>query len=1253
MTVCLSIQVNTGDEFFKAVCNMKNSTRLCLDPSIDYEISRSPNESCVVSGNYSLVIESSDQNRFVNVTCINQTSEPVQTIGFAFVNMSVTISQVIFENCGTQLKSMNGGGFVNKSINPTGLFLASYHSAFLVLLNCTVNFTQVNITSYYGFAIVAVDLVSAQFTELGINSNLGVEVSIEVIGKSIGTGVLVVYTNSSAKNVPASVAFKNSTFYANYDYDGKNNTAFCFRPCFKRIHNAAGLTIFSYATLRKVSINISGSLFHRNFGTYASGVMIVLVNTNSTFITINKETRFESNMNLFDCPGGALGFYGSYEFQQVPSNGTVTPLIVTDTHFTDHNGITGDDLNFELFRHGTVYAMFEGTSTVSQYALEFTGVTFIKNYADWFASCLFVKVIQSFHSPVTILLKDLTVSDNQQTSFYSFSKTGLFVFVNVRRVYFAGSSSFCGNTGSVIRSYNSHIYLNNMLTFLDNKAESGAALNIINAHLNLQQGLKLILYDNTALRIGGAVYISNTAFEKFPQCALKFLANYSSITVIVKNNTASNGGNLVFAFPMYSCYHNNTFVNSTDFYLQKLQPLNTSLTGLDVSSAVNRLHLCSKHQLNVHYPGERIQIPLLAYDAAESPVYSQIHVSLKRLKGGDIVQPTSSHLQIIENYQVIKANNICSNISATISYFDQGAPNHSFVLFLSPVRSGSDVKKVLLNLSQCPFGFALENGRCECSPAVKRLHKSYSFISKCWINSRTIPKPAFMLNPWFGNYTKSNDTGSCGNRSHSNVKCVEFALSYSCPSEFCTSSLEHRWFYFDDTTNSFYLTNSSNRSNEHDYKALCRKNRDGVLCGKCVDGSSVVFGTGDCERCTDEWLWTILLYGLAGPVLIYFIYLLRLTVTAGTLNGIIFFAQTANVGVLEVMLYYQDYQPWLGKILYVFLSLLNLNLGFSLCFYKGMTEFVKTGLSMAFPLYLLLISFLLIIASRYSTRLSNKIAHSSVQVLVTVVHLSFSKLLLVTIDVFTPIHVYTDTYDTLVWYRSGEQPFGFHNTSLIVLMSISIIITSVFLIPYMVLLVGGKCLIRSSFGDKYFRSAYDSIHGPYRDTKKYWFVVRFLLLLLLYLIFACFRGYSVFLICIITLPLLITFTIFQVYLRPFKSKVLNLLDTAIMLDLVIIYMMAWGVIFDLRPMRVKRCMIVLSILLFFIFFLFVCVIVYHVALVTSCWEKVTTVWRIRTNDHTNFEKMVHSRNPHLSSDEANGSFYDSCGSYREPVARYL
>ena len=109
-----------------------------------------------------------------------------------------------------------------------------------------------------------------------------------------------------------------------------------------------------------------------------------------------------------------------------------------------------------------------------------------------------------------------------------------------------------------------------------------------------------------------------------------------------------------------------------------------------------------------------------------------------------------------------------------------------------------------------------------------------------------------------------------------------------------------------------------------------------------------------------------------------------------------------------------------------------------------MTDIGKTGLSLVFSIIIPSDNCcLLIILSCYSTWISNRISHSSIQVLVTVVHLSFSKLLLMhmIVDMFSYADVNTNTSSTplKVWYNDGTLIYGsYAHMTLMIITSIMV-----------------------------------------------------------------------------------------------------------------------------------------------------------------------------------------------------------------------
>ena len=65
-------------------------------------------------------------------------------------------------------------------------------------------------------------------------------------------------------------------------------------------------------------------------------------------------------------------------------------------------------------------------------------------------------------------------------------------------------------------------------------------------------------------------------------------------------------------------------------------------------------------------------------------------------------------------------------------------------------------------------------------------------------------------------------------------------------------------------------------------------NRTGILCSQCPHPLSMVLESSRCMKCTNLHILIAILSILAGIILVTLMYLLNLTVTDGTINGIIF-----------------------------------------------------------------------------------------------------------------------------------------------------------------------------------------------------------------------------------------------------------------------------------------------------------------------------------------------------------------------------
>lgn len=162
-------------------------------------------------------------------------------------------------------------------------------------------------------------------------------------------------------------------------------------------------------------------------------------------------------------------------------------------------------------------------------------------------------------------------------------------------------------------------------------------------------------------------------------------------------------------------------------------------------------------------------------------------------------------------------------------------------------------------LKPCPIGFTLQHDRnlCDCS-AVPLNHRI-----TCDIVHRTIGR----LSPtWIGYYDNSEHNGCAGG----------IIFHKHCPFDY------HKPYNLNITTTieTFYQ---------------CTSNRVGILCGACQPGLSLVLGSSKCFHCSYFHLLLFFVFAIAGLVLTLLLVACNLTVSEGTVNGLIFYANIVQI----------------------------------------------------------------------------------------------------------------------------------------------------------------------------------------------------------------------------------------------------------------------------------------------------------------------------------------------------------------------
>ena len=107
----------------------------------------------------------------------------------------------------------------------------------------------------------------------------------------------------------------------------------------------------------------------------------------------------------------------------------------------------------------------------------------------------------------------------------------------------------------------------------------------------------------------------------------------------------------------------------------------------------------------------------------------------------------------------------------------------------------------------------------------------------------------------------------------------------------------------------------------------CQFNRTGILCSQCQHPLSMVFASSRCMKCTNVHILITIIVVVAGIVLVVLLYVLNLTVTNGTINGIIFYANIVSINDSVFLVNDNVFKP-----LSIFISFVNLNSGTETCF---------------------------------------------------------------------------------------------------------------------------------------------------------------------------------------------------------------------------------------------------------------------------------------------------------------------------------
>ena len=640
---------------------------------------------------------------------------------------------------------------------------------------------------------------------------------------------------------------------------------------------------------------------------------------------------------------------------------------------------------------------------------------------------------------------------------------------------------------------------------VDNRAKLGGGMHLSeNAKIYFIESEHLvtgrIIFTRNTANYGGALYVkdnttsgachslSYSEYSPSTECFFQTLYTGQENTEYDKkswsfrfsNNTAKLSGSVLFGGLLDRCSlspfikHSKRDNNQLDDGLTYLAILSRITYFNSISSSPVRLCLCyngrpnCSHQHPTKYvkKGEPFHISLVAVDQVNNSVKSSIHCTVSSSKAG-----------LGEGQLSQKAYEKCTNL-----YFTVFSPNEeeTLIMYTEGPCKDAGLSRMSIPISflpcTCPIGFQpamkeISNCVCECHFEIQK------YALNCNYSTRSLTKTQGF---WIDYFNGSDDVNKSG-----------FIYYAFCPYDYCLS--------VDYTVN-------INFEIPHGADAQCAFNRSSTLCGSCPPTLSLSLGSSVCLPCSTQWpiqtVFITLGAVIAGVILVAFLLVLNLTVAIGTLNGLIFYA---NIIAANKRTYLPFQKP---NFCTVFIAWFNLEFGFDTCYFKGMDMYAKTWISLAFPVYIIILVVIVIVISERSTKFARLIGRGNpIATLATLILLAFTKFLQTIITIFSfAILEYPDNVKHTLWLPDASIKYLRGKHIPLFLVSVGIV---TFGLLYICLLLSWQWLLRapnypvfSWTRNTRIQSFMDAHLAPHTNQCRFWTGILLLARVVLYLLSA-------------------------------------------------------------------------------------------------------------------------------------------------------
>ena len=1007
-------------------------------------------------------------------------------LGLVFLNVTgLTLQGITILGCG-----MNGSNSVviNSAISAlVDLFIQLPEGAnvAVVIASCTnVVADHVTIVNTTGLGLAGVNVAGvSNFTNCIFSFNMPQQCFIfdpysdQSRDHMIGGGATFLYMDyiNRNNNDPVTLNIENNTFsFSSYcgleTYMEINQYFETFRNFSYTMGASGGLSLGLAQQKYSVSIDIQGSHFENNTATFGSAVSIYWyaglqdTHINFTDCTFTKNGLLDYEQTLqgstaYLTGGGVLILKDLIVPQQYqvnrPSANYSNTVVFLRSQFLYNSGYLGSGVLIS-----SLYSVLPNSfDTILFDSCHFEGNSAMTGPALYIAE----NKASGLQSGLVVRIQNCTFVNNSvdQSPFSS----GAYAVVQVMQMNITiNGSSFLSNTGTAVGGIHSLIILEGEVDFENNTALAGGSLNLISETLLLIRQDSVITFNsNFAIISGGAIYVDYYYSQRNVGYAYDCFLHFETINA--------------FCTLTYQCT-DLTVANISLKFSNNKSRLGGMLYGSTLDSCPWAANL--KKQLNQN--GSTLQLMYengVIFHLDQSPNTSAVlSTPVRTLDLAVVVNMSSPSFMPGQEifFSIFTADQLNQSVTAAVIAQGVSATAGDSEYWLTSTNYGTNIygqqnttrnitlyslgtyvqsKSTSVALGECSFGFEYNStsGNCQCSAAT---------LSSGVTCDEDLKAFNVRYGQWFG-------PGPV------NVGVV----LHSCLLDYCQPQI----FGHDIMVEPQAIDNQ------------CTNNRGGLLCGGCQKGYSAVLGTNRCLKCDNNSLALIIYFAAAGIGIITIISFLHITFSEGYIGGALFYASMVSSYEIYFTGHFKD------RSVIIPIYMLNLDMGFETCFYDGMTQLDRAGLSLIFPIYLFILMILFIWLASYSLRLSEWLAKSNYspsKLVATLIILSYNSITQSSLQIlgYVRLTVHQDIGKSIEVYAWATDPnVAYFSPLHTVLFVVSVIILAAFTIPIPVF------LLLPTFTSRFvwrMKPLYDAFFSYYREKFTFWISMRLIIRILLF-----------------------------------------------------------------------------------------------------------------------------------------------------------